>query len=127
LSLLPLSEMQILTQLQQNSYIVALNGSLNVENTANVQEVLLDALQSRPKEVMVDCEALEAVSPESLKSFISTVRILQRNEIDFVLISVNEQLHHLFSCAGVSTFTKNISSTSLIAENGQFDIYFRKL
>ncbi|MFC5271748.1 STAS domain-containing protein [Adhaeribacter terreus] len=119
--------MQILTQIQQNSYIVALNGSLNAETTATVQEVLLDALEFNPKEVMVDCEALEEVSPKSLKSFISTVRKLQRNKIDFVLISVNEQLHHLFSCAGVSTFTNNISSTSLIADNGQCDIYFRKL
>jgi anti-anti-sigma factor len=119
--------MQILTQIQQNSYIVALNGSLNAETAVTVQEVLLDALQFSPKEVMVDCEALEEVSAKSLKSFIPTVRSLQRNKIDFVLISVNEQLHHLFSCAGVNTFTNSISSTSLIADNGQCDIYFRKL
>ncbi|MBK0403766.1 STAS domain-containing protein [Adhaeribacter sp. BT258] len=119
--------MQIHTQIQQNSYIVALNGSINAETTITVQEVLLEALQYKPKEVMVDCEALQEVSPKSLKSFISTVRSLQRNKIDFVLISVNEQLHHLFACAGVNTFTNSISSTSLIADNGQCDIYFRKL
>src|SRR5687767_12710273 len=106
--------MQINTQLQQNSYIVALNGRINTENVTNVQEALLDALQLNPKEVMVDCEALEDISPRSLKSFISTVRSLQRNKIDFVLISVNEKLHNLFSCEGVISFTNNVTSTSLI-------------
>jgi anti-anti-sigma factor len=119
--------MQIYTQLQQNSYIVALNGSIDTGNVTNVQEVLLDAIQIKPKEVMVDCEALQDISPKSLKSFISTVRNLQRNKIDFVLISVNEKIHNLFSCEGVISYTNNISSTSLIADKGQTDIYIKKL
>lgn len=119
--------MQINTQLQQNSYIVALNGNLNAENAATVQEALLEALQYQPKEVMVDCEALIEVSPKSLKAFISTIRRLQRNQINLVLISVNERLHDLFSCVGVNSFTNDVVSSCLIADKGPCDIYFRKL
>jgi len=119
--------MQIFTQIQQNSFIVALDGNLNAENTSTVQEVLLEALEHKPREVMVDCEALEEVSPKVLKSFISTVRSLQRNNIDFVLISVSDRLQDLFTCEGVCTFTNSLSATSLIADKGACDIYFRKI
>lgn len=119
--------MQIYTQIQQNSYVVALSGSINPENVTVVQDVLLEALELKPKEVMVDCEELEDISPKSLKSFISTVRSLQRNKIDFMLISVNEKLHNTFSSEGVTSYTYNINSTSLIADKGQCDILIKKL
>ena len=118
--------MQIYTQLQQNSYIIALNGELNAESAGTVQDAMLKALQYNPKEIMVDCEALEEVSPKSLKSFISTVRSLQSNQIDLVLISVNQRLHKLFACAGVDSLTNQVTSSRLISDNGPTDIYFRR-
>src|SRR5688500_12684886 len=118
--------MQIYTQLQQNSYIIALNGELNAESAGTVPNAMLEALQYNPKEVMVDCEALEEVSHKSLKSFISTVRSMQNNQLDLVLISVNHRLHKLFSCAGIDALTNQVTSSRLISDNGPTDIYFRR-
>ncbi len=119
--------MQIYTQIQQNSYVIALSGTLDNENAATVQNALLNAVKYQPKEVMVDCEELEEVSPKSLKKFISTVRSLQRQEINFVLIGVDQRLHNLFSCVGIDALTNQVTSSSLISGNGPSDIYFRKL
>ncbi|HSI91467.1 MAG TPA: STAS domain-containing protein [Adhaeribacter sp.] len=119
--------MQILTHVQQNSYIIALNGTLDNEHVPTVQNALINALQYHPKEVMVDCEELEEVTPTSLRRFISTVRSLQRNKIRFVLIGVDHRLHHLFNCLGVNAFTNHVASSSLIGNDRQCDIYFREI
>src|SRR5688572_4561363 len=119
--------MQILTHVQQNSYIIALSGSLDVEDTPTLQSAFLNALKYNPKEVMVDCEELEGISPRSLKSLISTVRSLQHNHIGVVLMSVNEKLNSLFSGVGADVFMNPIASTSIIGGGEQCDIYFRKI
>jgi anti-anti-sigma factor len=119
--------MQISTQVQKNSYVIALSGSLDAENTAIVQHALLDSLQYHPKEVMVDCEDLCEVSPNSLKPFISTIRNLQKNHVGVVLIGVNQQLNSLFSNLGLNAFTRQISSSSLISSDSLFDFYFQEL
>lgn len=119
--------MQILTHVQQNSYIVALNGRVNSGNVSRVQNALISALEYNPKDVVVDCEELEEISPSSIWRFASTVRNLQRNKVRFTLIGVNSRLHHLFNCLGINDFTNNVTSSSLIGNESQCDIYFRDL
>lgn len=116
--------MQIFTQVQKNSYVVALSGRLDSDNAASVQDALLHALLYDTKEVLVDCEGLEDVTPKSLKSFISTIRNLQRNKIGVMLIGVNQRLNELFSVVGLNMFTRQIASSSLISDESQFDFYF---
>ena len=65
--------MEILTHVQQNSYIIELNGTLNSNNAHVVKYALAEALQLKPKEVMVDCENLDEISPRSLKYLRNTV------------------------------------------------------
>src|SRR5690606_11778718 len=112
---------------QQNSYIIELSGTLDSNNAYSVKNALNEALQFKPKEVMVDCEGLEEISPRSLKFLRNTVRSLQNNQIGVVLISVNNHLNDVFTCLGVNAYTRQINSTSLIACPGNCDIYFRKL
>jgi anti-anti-sigma factor len=119
--------MQILTHVQQNSYIIALSGTLDVEATPSVQNAMLEALQYGPKDVMVDCEELEGITPNSLKSFISTIRNLQRNQVGLVLLGVNEGVNKLFSGIGADSFMKQVTSSSLISSENQYDIYFQKI
>src|SRR3954468_20562301 len=119
--------MRILTHIQQNSYIIALSGSLDTDNASTVKSAMLEALEYQPKEVMVDCEDLEEISQKSLRSFISTIRNLQRNHVGIVLISVNQKLNNIFSMLGLDEFTNRISSSSLIATDEQYDIYFREI
>ena len=119
--------MQILTHVQQNSYIIELSGTLDSNNAYSVKSALTEALQYNPKEIMVDCEGLEEISPRSLKYLRNTIRGLQQNHIGVVLISVNDQLNNLFTCLGVNAFTQKVNSTSLIACSNHCDIYFRRL
>ena len=119
--------MQILTQVQKNSYVIALNGSLNAKNTGLVQNALLEALEYSPKEIMVDCEALTEVAPNSLKPFITTIRNLQRNRVGVLLIGVNQQLNNLFTDLGMDAFTRQVTSSSLISDNTAYDFYFQDL
>jgi anti-anti-sigma factor len=119
--------MQILTHIQQNSYIIALSGTLDDKHTLSVQKALHDALKFKPKEVMVDCEELENISAESMKAFISTIRNLQKNQVGLVLISVNERINKLFTGLGLDTFMNEIVSTSLISSSEHSDIYFRTI
>lgn len=119
--------MQILTHVQQNSYIIELTGTLDSNNAYSVKNALNSALQYRPKEVMVDCEGLQEISPRSLKYLRNTIRGLQRNQIGVVLISVNNQVNNLFTCLGINDFTREVNSTSLISCSDHCDIYFRKL
>lgn len=119
--------MQILTHIQQNSYIIALSGKLEDEHTLSVQNALLAALKYKPKEVMVDCEELESISADSMKAFISTIRSLQRNQVGLVLISVNERINRLFNCLGLGTFMNQVTSSSLISNSENCDIYFRTI
>ena len=119
--------MQILTHVQQNSYIIELTGILDSNNAYSLKNAFNDALQYKPKEVMVDCERLEEISPRSLKYLRNTIRGLQENQIGVVLISVNNQLNDMFACLGIKDFTRQVNSTSLIACSDHCDIYFRKL
>ena len=119
--------MQILTHVQQNSYIIELSGTLDSNNAYSVKNALNEALQFNPKEVLVDCEGLEEISPRSLKYLRNTVRSLQQNQIGVVLISVNNHLNDVFNCLGLNVFTRRVNSTSLIACSDHCDIYFRKL
>ena len=119
--------MEILTHVQQNSYIIELNGTLNSNNAHVVKYALAEALQLKPKEVMVDCENLDEISPRSLKYLRNTVRILQQNQIGLVLISVNNRLNEVFNCLGLQNVTRHITSTSLISSSDHCDIYFRKI
>ena len=119
--------MQILTHVQQNSYIIELTGTLDSNNAYSLKNAFNDALQYKPKEVMVDCERLEEISPRSLKYLRNTIRRLQENQIGVVLISVNNQLNDMFACLGIKDFTRQVNSTSLIACSDHCDIYFRKL
>lgn len=119
--------MEILTHVQQNSYIIELNGTLTSHNAHVVKYALTEALQFRPKEVMVDCENLEEISPRSLKYLRNTVRNLQQNQIGLVLISVNNRLNDVFNCLGLQNVTRHIASTSLIAGSDHCDIYFRRI
>ena len=119
--------MQIFTRHQKNSYIVALNGKLDKENAVTVQDILLEALLLDTKEVMVDCEGLEDVSPGSLKSFVSTIRNLQQNRIGVVLIGVSQALNELFSVIGLNDFTRRLPSSVLISDDSLVDLYFCEL
>ena len=119
--------MQILTHVQQNSYIIELSGVLDSENACNVKDALKEAAQFNPKEVMVDCEGLQEITPRSLKYLRNTVRNLQEKQIGFVLISVNNRLDEVFTCLGLNAFTRKISSSSLIASSDCCDMYFRKI
>src|SRR5690349_7201844 len=119
--------MQILTHVQQNSYIIELSGTLDSNNAHSLKDAFIDALIHNPKEVMVDCEGLEEISPRSLKYLRNTIRGLQENQIGVVLISVNNHLNNLFTCLGVNDFTRRVNSTSLISCSDHCDIYFRKL
>ena len=119
--------MQILTHVQKNSYIIELTGTLDSNNAYSVKNALNNALQFSPKEVMVDCEGLEEITPRSLKYLRNTIRGLQENQIGVVLISVNDHLNNLFTCLGVNAFTRQVNSTSLISCSDNCDIYFRKL
>jgi anti-anti-sigma factor len=119
--------MQIITQVQKNSYVIALSGSLNAKNTFLVQDALLEALEYKPKEVMVDCEELTEVAPNSLKPFITTIRNLQRNKVGVLLIGVNQELNSLFNNIGMDAFTRQVTSSSLISDNSVYDFYFQNL
>ncbi len=119
--------MQILTHVQQNSYIIELKGNLDSNNAFWVKDALTEALLYQPKEVMVDCERLEEISPRSLKCLRNTVRNLQQNQIGLVLISVNNRLNNVFTCMGMGNLIRQVSSSSLISGNDHSDIYFRKV
>ena len=119
--------MQILTHVQKNSYIIELNGVLDKKNAYTVKNALAEALQHNPKEVMVDCEGLQEISPRSLKYLRNTARNLQQNHIGLVLISVNHRLNDVFNCMGMHSLIRQVTSSSLIAPQNQSDIYFRKI
>ena len=119
--------MEILTHVQQNSYIIELNGVLDNKNAYMVKHALTDALEHNPKEVMVDCEYLEAISPRSLKYLRNTARTLQQKQIGLVLISVNNHLNEVFTCMGMNNLIRRVSSSSLISSDDQTDIYLRKI
>lgn len=119
--------MQILTHVQKNSYIIELNGVLDNKNAYMVKHALTDALQHNPKEVMVDCEFLDAISPRSLKYLRNTARTLQQKQIGLVLISVNSHLNEVFTCMGMKNLIRQVSSSSLISCDEHSDIYLQKI
>lgn len=119
--------MQILTHVQQNSYIIELNGVLDNKNAYTVKHALTEALEHNPKEVMVDCEGLESITPRSLKYLRNTARNLQKKQIGLVLISVNNRLNDVFTCMGMHNLIRQVSSSSLISGTNQSDIYLRRI
>jgi len=119
--------MQVFTRIQQNSYIISLNGILDGESAAVVQEALQNAFKHNPKEILIDCEALEEISPKSLKMFLAIIRKFQQEQVRFILISVSQQLNNLFVLLGLSCFIKRVNSSSLIASDEACDIYLQQL
>jgi len=85
------------------SYVVKINGAINLNNAARLQEALLDALSLTPTRLVVDLSAVNSIDTSGLQVLLSTYRRTTAAGGWLLLERANADLAHLLQQNGLPT------------------------
>lgn len=96
--------MELLTQLENGCYQIALKGDLDASSSLLLDDALERAIACSPRRVYVNCRELNYISSAGLGVFISHLENLTESNISLTLYQMTPKVRDVFQLMGLDAF-----------------------
>jgi anti-sigma B factor antagonist len=93
--------MVIDTQHLDTVCILKLTGELDASNAVQVDDAILEVLQTRPQQIWIDGHGISYISSAGLGVFLSHLSTFQAENINLVFYGLNAKIRNVFSILGL--------------------------
>jgi len=93
--------MQITSVLEEDHYIIQVNGDVDASSSIHLDEAMNEAIGAGHQKIMVDCSQLNYISSAGLGVFMSYIEELKDKGIQMVLFGLSEKVENVFKVLGL--------------------------
>ncbi len=102
--------MQININEENDLIIISPVGNLDTINSPEFLKILLETLESKPKQCFIDMQNIEFLSSSGLQAILSGAKTSQKHSIRFGIIGMNEMVDEVFTISGFKNFISTFST-----------------
>ena len=102
--------MEIIEKKQDDILIFRLNGRLDSNTSAGLEEKIFEAIESGSNKMIIDFEALDYISSAGLRVLNKSIKRLKHNEGMLILCSLQDYIKEVFEIAGFDSFLPIVST-----------------
>ena len=93
--------MQITSVLEEDHYIIKVNGDVDASSSIHLDEAMTEAINAGHSKILVDCNELNYISSAGLGVFMSYIEELKDKNIQMVLFGLSEKVENVFKVLGL--------------------------
>ena len=93
--------MHISSVLEEDHYIITIDGDIDASSSIHLDEAMNEALQGGHSKILIDCSKLSYISSAGLGVFMSYLEELKTRNIQMVLYGLSEKVENVFKVLGL--------------------------
>ena len=93
--------MQISSVLEDESYVISIDGDVDASSSIKLDEAINKAIQEGQQQILIDCVNLNYISSAGLGVFMSYIEELKAKNIRMVLFGLSEKVENVFKVLGL--------------------------
>src|SRR5688572_29324850 len=104
------SLMQIVNQVEGNTFIISLKGELDASSAVLLDEQLSSSATAKYEAILIDCTNLEYISSAGLGAFMSHMHQLEEAGTKLVFFGMSERVRNVFEIVGLDILTSIVAT-----------------
>ena len=81
---------------QENSWLIEINGEIDLFNSNEIKAKLLDLLKERPANLIIECKDLEYIDSTALGAFVAVLKNAKSCGCEMILKNIRQNIKKLF-------------------------------
>lgn len=95
--------MEIIEKKADSFVILNLKGRLDTTNYGELEKKILELLEKKENNIIIDCEKLDYISSSGLRILLMGLKKFKANKGKFVLCNLQENIKEIFEISGFSS------------------------
>jgi anti-sigma B factor antagonist len=93
--------MQISSVLEDENYLITIDGDVDASSSIKLDEAISEAIQNGQQQILIDCVNLNYISSAGLGVFMSYIEELKAKNIRMVLFGLSDKVENVFKVLGL--------------------------
>jgi anti-anti-sigma factor len=98
--------MELYHEIQENAFVVILSGSLDNNDTNEIDSMLKKAIKSCKSNIIVDCYNLNYISSGGVGVFLANLPSIKAHKMELIFCNMQPNTRKVFNFLGVESLVK---------------------